>query len=190
MIVLAQALYLFAPLLVAATLSAIVLRFHLLRFARRAIDGGATWRGRRIFGESKTWRGVLVAVTGSAVAALGQELAFADIAGGLAVAHHDNAASALGLGALMGLGAMMGELPNSFIKRRLGIAPGKTTRGPRAVLFYVWDQIDLLTGAWPLIAFWVRPSIELVMATVVLALGLHPLISLFGWLLGARTTAR
>ncbi|HEX7480787.1 MAG TPA: hypothetical protein VF331_23500 [Polyangiales bacterium] len=32
-------------------------------------------------------------------------------------------------GKSLGGGAILGELPSSFVKRRLGIAPGKTARG-------------------------------------------------------------
>src|SRR5689334_20677398 len=61
----AQALYFLSPLLVASVLSAVVLRFDLFPRVRRPIDGGRTYRGRRILGDGKTWRGVLVAVVGS-----------------------------------------------------------------------------------------------------------------------------
>jgi hypothetical protein len=57
-------------------------------------------------------------------------------------------------------------------------------------VFYVWDQVDLLFGAWLLVGFWVRPEAGLVAASFVLALLLHPLVSLIGWLVGARRTAR
>ena len=93
-------------------------------------------------------------------------------------------------GVLMAVGAMAGELPNSFVKRQLGIAPGKTTSGPLSALFYVWDQVDLLIGAWPLIAWWVRPSASFVAASFVVALVIHPTVSLIGYGLGARKTAR
>jgi hypothetical protein len=57
-------------------------------------------------------------------------------------------------------------------------------------VFWVWDQIDLLTTAWPLLAFWVRPTALLVATSVVLTLALQPLVALVGYLLGARRTAR
>ena len=185
----AQALWLFLPLLFAAAIGGVVLRRDLLRWARRPIDGGATWRGRRLFGDHKTWRGVVVAVTcGSAFAAF-QEHVVGDAVGALAVVDWRTVPSPV-FGALMGLGAMLGELPNSFVKRRLDIAPGRTTTGPWSIVFYVWDQIDLLFGAWPLIGWWVHPSARLVAASLVLGMLGHPTLSLLGWLVGARRTAR
>ena len=182
-----QALYLFAPLLVSAALSAVVLRFELFPALRAPVDAHLTFRGRRVFGDSKTWRGFAVAIVGCAATALLQRWIAAPPL--LSLVDYRSANAAL-FGAAMGLGAMLGELPNSFVKRQLGIAPGKTARGARRIAFYVWDQLDLLTGAWPLIAFWVRPTANLVVASVLLALALHPLVALIGFLVGARTSAR
>jgi hypothetical protein len=183
-----QAVYLFAPLLVASVLSAVVLRFDLWRLLRRPIDRGLVWRGKRVFGDSKTWRGVVVAVVGCIVGVTVQAL-IGDRLGRVALVDY-RAVLVLPLAIAMGLGAMLGELPNSFTKRRLGIAPGRTTSGPLAIVFYVWDQVDLLFGAWPLVAIWIRPELDVILASFVLVLVLHPTVSLIGYLIGARTSAR
>jgi CDP-2,3-bis-(O-geranylgeranyl)-sn-glycerol synthase len=185
----AQALWLFAPLLFAAGVAAVVIELDLLRWARRPIDGGCTIGGKRLFGDNKTWRGVLVAVTASAASAAAQEHLVGDAVGPLLAVDWD-AVPAAPFGALMGLGAMLGELPNSFVKRCVGIAPGAAATGSWSILFYLWDQVDLLFGAWLLVGWWVRPPALLVGASFVLALLVHPLVSLIGWLIGARRTAR
>ena len=41
---------------------------------------------------------------------------------------------------------MLCELPNSFIKRRLQIAPGRTGKGWIGIVFFLIDQIDSLVG--------------------------------------------
>ncbi|HEX6810405.1 MAG TPA: CDP-archaeol synthase [Planctomycetota bacterium] len=184
-----QALWLFAPLLFAAAVAGVVIERDLLRWARRPIDGGCTIGGKRLFGDNKTWRGVLVATAASALFAAAQEHLVGDAIGPLLAVDWDAVPSAP-FGALMGLGAMLGELPNSFVKRRLGIAPGAQTTGAWSILFYVWDQVDLLLGAWLLVGFWVRPQALLVAASFVVALLGHPLVSRIGWLIGARRTAR
>jgi hypothetical protein len=76
------------------------------------------------------------------------------------------------------------------VKRRLGIPSGGTARGLRGIAFYAWDQVDLLTGAWPLIGTWVRPSARFVVASFLVALLLHPVVSLIGYAIGARRTPR
>lgn len=173
-------MYLFTPLLVAALLSAVVLKLDLWRSLRVPIDGGRCFRGKRIFGDSKTWRGVVVAVVGCSAGVLVQKY-------GLGSYQH---VSGAGVALAMSLGAMAGELPNSFVKRQLGIAPGKTTTGPLAVVFYVWDQVDVLFGAWPLLALVIPVHGDVVVASFVLVLVLHPVVSLIGYLVGARKSAR
>jgi hypothetical protein len=52
-----------------------------------------------------------------------------------------------GLGLLAGLGFMAGELPNSLVKRRLGISPGRAATGPLTrPVFFVIDRIDSAAG--------------------------------------------
>jgi CDP-diglyceride synthetase len=189
MLLVLQTLYLFAPLLVSAALSAVVLRWELLPRLKRPIDGGATLGGRRIFGDSKTWRGVAVAVAGCIATVAVQKYVVGDAAGPVAVVDYERI-DAIPFGSAIGAGAMLGELPNSFVKRRVGIAPGKTTKGPSRALFYVWDQIDLLMITWPLLGIWFWPPIGLVITSFVVALVVHPLVALVGYLVGARKSAR
>lgn len=186
---LAQALYLFAPLLLSAALAGVVQRFDWFSWLRRPVDAGLRFRGRRIFGSSKTLRGFAIAIIGCLAGTLLQKYALASRVGGLSAVDYSQL-DAIGFGAAMGLGAMLGELPNSFVKRQSGIAPGKTAKGLRALLFYVWDQVDLLFGAWPCIAAWVHPSPRLVLASFAIALSIHPAVSLLGFLVGARRTWR
>lgn len=183
-----QVLYLFAPLLVSAALSAFVLRLDLVRALDRPIDGGLSWRGKRLFGDGKTWRGVVVAVVGCISTAWVQKLA-ADRTANISLLDYRSANSVF-FGTAMGMGAMLGELPNSFAKRRLGIAPGTTTRGWRAAIFYLWDQVDLLTGVWPALLPWLSPRAFVVVVSMVLALVVHPIVALLGYLVGARRSAR
>lgn len=166
-----------------------VLRFDLCRWLKRPIDGGRTFRGRRLFGDGKTWRGVVVAVVVSIASVAIQKHLLRGAPEWLCVVDytHTNAAT---FGTAMGAGAMLGELPNSFVKRRLDIARGATTKGPLSILFYVWDQIDLLTTAWPAVSFWVRADPLVVVASFLVAMGLHPIVSLLGFLIGARRSAR
>ena len=183
-----RVLHLFAPLFVAAALSGAVIRYDLVHALRRPIDGGRSWRGRRLLGDSKTWRGVVVAVVGCAAAALVQKPLAAHVPAVCLIDYRD--VEPLWFGAAMGAGAMLGELPNSFVKRRLGIPPGATAKGWRGALFYVWDQVDLLTGAWPAMLPWVRPHAFVVVVSFLLALAVHPLVAAIGFAMGARKTAR
>lgn len=186
----AQAVYLFAPLLVSAAISAVVLRYDLCRCLASPIDGGAMFRGQRVLGDGKTWRIAVVTVLVSVVTVLVQKLIIGERAGALAMVDYEHA-NAFALGAAIGGGAMLGELPNSFVKRRLGIARGETTSRPMLrILFWAWDQVDLLIGTWPLLAFWVRPTLPTIATSFALTLAIHPLVALVGYVVGARRTAR
>jgi CDP-2,3-bis-(O-geranylgeranyl)-sn-glycerol synthase len=184
-----RALYLFAPLLLSAALSGTVLRFDWAPWLAKPIDGSHRIAGQRIFGDGKTWRGVVVAVTGSVLGATIQKAVPADWVANVAVLDYAELNSAA-FGAAMGAGATLGELPNSFLKRRLGIARGKTASGTLGIVFYLFDQLDLLLGAWPLIWPWVHPSFTLIAASIVITLALHPVVALVGYSVGARATAR
>lgn len=185
----AQTLYLFAPLLFSAAVAGIVQRQDWLKGLRKPIDAGMTLGDKRLLGDSKTWRGVAIAVVGCAFAAAVQKHVLSGVAHALELFDY-GALNPLAFGAAMGGGAMLGELPNSFVKRRFGIAPGATASGWKSALFYVWDQVDLLTFAWPCISAWVQPGSRIVLMSYGLTLALHPLVSLIGYLIGARKSAR
>lgn len=53
---------------------------------------------------------------------------------------------------LVGFTYMFCELPNSFIKRRIGIEAGKTNRGFIGAIFFILDQIDSLLGVMLILA--------------------------------------
>jgi len=94
------------------------------------------------------------------------------------------------LGVVVGVAAELAELPNSFVKRQCGIAPGKTTQGYRAVIFYLWDQIDLLAGVWLVFASVVSVTPIRIGLSILLVLIIHPLVTVVGYLFGLRATAR
>ena len=59
-----------------------------------------------------------------------------------------------------------------------------------AVTLFRWDQLDLLTGVWPLLTFWLHPTWSMIAISVALALGIHPIVALIGFLMHARRSAR
>lgn len=88
---------------------------------RRPIDGGAALRGAPVVGQNKTWFGVvLYLVGGAAVAGL------LSVFGSAAHPVFTGPMSLL-VGASIGAAYSVGEIINSLIKRRAGIAPGQVT---------------------------------------------------------------
>jgi CDP-2,3-bis-(O-geranylgeranyl)-sn-glycerol synthase len=183
--------YLLLPLLGGAALHGLCMKYGWLGFLAKPIDGGRTFRGRPIFGHSKTWRGP-VCVAAGAAAVWGLQQGLLHRVDALAALELVDSASLAGwwFGAAAGAAAELAELPNSFVKRRLGIAPGKTARGPLSVLFYLWDQLDLLLGYWLVLALGVPVTPLRVAVSVLVVVAIHPLLTLLGYLLGMRPTAR
>ena len=178
-------LLVFVAVLGAPVLHAPVLALDLLKPLKRPLDGGATIGGRRVFGDNKTWRGALFMVAGPALAAvaLTRWPAFRD-------ALPDAVADARPLlwGALVGLGVVVGELPNSFLKRRLDIAPGTQRRDGTGLALIVLDQADLVPGVWLCLApVYVLPVLTAIVAFAIVTV-VHLAINVVGYAIGARTS--
>ncbi|HEX5082793.1 MAG TPA: CDP-archaeol synthase [Blastocatellia bacterium] len=183
--------YLFLPLLVGLALHGFCIKYDLLSFLYHPIDRGRKFRGKRIFGENKTYRGVVVVSLGTAIGFALQSLLFHRIASVRSVELFDYAFfKSVSLGLAVGVAAMLSELPNSFIKRQFEIAPGTAAKGWKAIIFYVYDQIDFLLGAWLVLAIVVPVTIGRVLFSAVLLLIAHQIMSSVGYALGMRRTAR
>ena len=136
-----------AFILVAFTLAGVAQTAWFASPASRAfalpLDGGLRFRSRRLFGANKTIRGfvVMVPATAASFALLG---ALAPVSAGL---WNLAPSSFAALGALAGFGFMAGELPNSFVKRQLGIVPGAAPlRRTAAWVQFVADRLDSGVG--------------------------------------------
>jgi dolichol kinase len=165
----AQALWLIAPVVLAGVVHSVVIHRDLVPRLARPIDGGRTLRGRRLLGTNKTWRGPAVMSTVGALAALVlYELAPRSLELPLRI---DGSGALMLLGAALGLAYSAAELPNSFAKRRLGIAPGARTRGHRTTQFVV-DQLDSVIGVVAVLALVVDDPVVL-LAAVPLGLAVH-----------------
>ncbi len=113
------------------------------------VDGGVHIRGRRLFGDNKTIRGFIVMppAAGLSFWALGSLLDATSPALRSGLWPLGNGELAL-LGTWAGIGFMLGELPNSFVKRQLDIAPGMPSKGSlRSRVSFVADRVDSIIGA-------------------------------------------
>src|SRR5262249_1391898 len=177
--------YLFSPLLVGLALHGFCIKFNVLAFLCRPIDRGRKFRGKRIFGDNKTYRGIVVVGLGTSIGFGSQALFLHQIALIRSIELFDYAfTKAVALGLALGVAAMLSELPNSFIKRRFEIAPGSAAKGWKGLIFYIYDQIDFLVGAWPVLAIVVPVTVGRVMLSAGLLLVAHQLMSSVGYALG------
>ena len=153
-------------------LHAPVLRFDLLKPLKRPIDGGRGW-----FGANKTWRGALMMFTGVLLATgVVWEL--------MPDSLQDE--SWVVVGALIGAGTVLGELPNSYLKRRLGIEPGARRLTPGGIALILYDQADFVPAiAICLLPVWTMPLDTLIIGFVAVA-AVHLVVNVVGYAIGAR----
>ena len=151
------------------------------------IDGGAELLGQPIFGQNKTWRGfvVLIPVVTVLFGATGGILG-RDPAGVWSLT--------LDQWFLLGFGSVLayslGELPNSFVKRRLGINPGEapSSRGAKLIALVV-DQLDSIAAALLVIGLMVPTDIWFFVWSVLIGGILHYGFNILLYAIGLKSRA-
>lgn len=142
------------PVMLAGTLNMIWCRLPFARVLNKPIDAGKTLGdGKRLFGKNKTWKG-FVGMTASGMISMavwgGVCALFTGLGShSLIYALYPNTLPLnLCVGALIGLCYALCELPNSFIKRRFDVEPGKRYAHGRAleVIFFLLDNSDSAFG--------------------------------------------
>ncbi|MDR1188794.1 MAG: CDP-archaeol synthase [Bifidobacteriaceae bacterium] len=140
------------PVLVAGILNMAWVKAPVAKWLAKPIDAGRRMAdGRPVLGHHKTWKGLvgMVFLGAGLAVAWGAILAHAP---GLAANDRfydvfaNRPAINLVLGAAMGLVYAVFELPNSFWKRRLGVGPGQSAKGPARLGLIILDQADSVIG--------------------------------------------
>ncbi len=183
-----QILFLGSPLFPAAIAHGLCTKHDWLRRLKKPLDFGQSFRGRRVFGDHKTWRAPVIYVffctMGTMIQAWLQSRGY--LPSWLLLVDYGKQGYLVGF--LLGLGMAAGELPNSFLKRQLDVGPGKKKGGLLGVAFFLLDQVDLAIGIWVFLFFLVRPSLGLLLWSLFLTLVFHVTVSSVGYLLGMRET--
>lgn len=150
------------PLVVGGVLHMIAVKADVLSYFKIPIH--QTW-----FGKNKTWRGFIVMLLATWPGViLGQQLEkMLDLNTPLL-----NSSSSWVLAMSLGLGYCLAELPNSFLKRRLGIEEGKTSK-KFTLFFIILDQADSAIGC--MIAYWliIPLTFTTMVATIIFGTILH-----------------
>jgi len=175
---LALALLFALPVIIGGAVHIGAIKLDLLpRLRRLPLDGGLRWRGRPVLGENKTVRGVVVMIAATSLAS-GLVWLLLGRPGleerGLAT----QAAHPFAWGALLGGGYVAGELPNSFVKRQLDVAPGAPARGVLRPLFWLVDQCDSLVGVVAASSLAWSPPAGVLGGLLVVTLLVHPVAAL------------
>lgn len=154
-----EVLYLFLPAFIANGAPVVA----------RKIPGIASWTTPiwvRAFGANKTYRGFAIGVAAAIITALLQfSLRNQWLFKQLTELHTSFWQSAI-VGFLLGFGALFGDLVKSFVKRRIGIAPGQA--------WPVLDGVDYILGA----VLCILPFYQASLMDVVVLMVAAPLLSL------------
>lgn len=155
-------------------------KIPLLKKFNAPMDGGKTWRGHRIFGPHKTWRGFISGIVVATIVLWIQQL----------LVVHTNWADAftaqvdyavlpvLILGPLFAVGALGGDAIESFFKRYRGIKSGKA--------WFPFDQLDYIIGSVLVSLFFViLTPLQYVFIFVIWFIA-HIVISYIGYLVGLK----
>lgn len=146
--------------------------------------------GKRLFGENKTWIGfasmILFCMGIQFVWGIILKLSGLDFHNELYRLHENRFPYNLLIGAFWGLAYMILELPNSFIKRRLDIEPGKTQNSTVGAAFFVIDQIDSMIGVAAVIYFFSDISLMKFLGYIALGGVTHIMVNLILYKLKVR----
>jgi len=181
--------YLIAPLLAAGVVHAPVIKLDLLPALARPLDLGRTYRGKPLFGANKTWRGPLVmAAVAVAVVFAQSKLYSLEPFRGISLVDYSET-SWLVLGLALGLSYSLSELPNSFVKRQLGIPAGGVTRR-RALVQYVVDQADSAIGGTLVLALFLGAQLGTLLLVFAVGFLLHVVMDQLFFLFAVKRHAR
>lgn len=133
-------LFFIAPLFITGVIHHfLIIKNNLLGFLAKPVDIGLKLDKKEIFGKKKTFRGfIVVTLLNGVITHLYYITLGADISLSL---------SPFLSGALAGFLYSLFELPNSFLKRRLGIPPSAEASGILKPVFRFIDQSDSVLGA-------------------------------------------
>ncbi len=155
------------------------------------VDGGRTWKdGRRVLGDGKTWRAIILSPILAALLGVGLHWLAPRV--GMGVTDFGPLPWAFVHAYALALGALVGDMGASFVKRRLGKERGARWLGP--------DQYDFIVGAlalafltslitaplvgtvWFLEAFPLGPLLVIVILTPML----HLIVNMIGYVIGVK----
>lgn len=138
---------------------------------RTPLDLGKSYKGKRILGDNKTWRGLIFGTLIGGISAVIISKLNANTIGTL---------DPFWAGCVLGAGALLGDAIESFFKRLRGVKPGQ--------LWFPFDQIDYIIGGLLAIYLFMPLPFWVMVTVFVVYFGLHILIAYVGYLLGLKKT--
>jgi len=173
------ALWFFLPAGLANAAPVAAMKIPILRDLKAPMDMGKTYKGQRIFGANKTWRGLIMGILVATLVIALQKYLFTHKLFFLELSWFDyRPASVWLLGPLFGAGALVADAIESFFKRRQGIAPGNS--------WFPFDQTDYIIGGCLLSLPVVQLSLSKYIWVFVTWVGMHVVTVYVCYLAGIR----
>jgi CDP-2,3-bis-(O-geranylgeranyl)-sn-glycerol synthase len=173
------ALWFFTPAGLANAAPVFANRVPLLSRLGMPIDAGKKFRGKRIFGDHKTVRGIVVGTLVGSLTGYLQYLAYANIPWirSFSIITYTGW-QGLALGTLLGFGALAGDAIKSFFKRQFSVPSGKA--------WFPFDQTDYIIGGLALSTIVVTLPINRYPLIALVWFLIHPVATFIAWLLGLK----
>lgn len=179
------------PSIIAAILNMIWCKLPILKKLQVPMDFGKTFYDKkRIFGDNKTWKGFI----GYIILNTFMMILWGIICNVSNINYYNyfyvNDTNTFKLniliGILLGLGYSLFELPNSFIKRRFDIKPGKTTKGFKKIFFIILDQADSVFGCCLVVCLFYKLGLKLYLLYVLVGASTHIIFNMLLYFLKLR----
>jgi CDP-diglyceride synthetase len=158
MIVLVEMYVSLLPVILAGILNMVWVKSPFINSLKKPMDNGKILRdGKRLFGDNKTWKGfvgmIVLTIISAVIWGLACELMSLTRHNYLYRNYDNTLIYNLIIGFFLGLAYAVFELPNSFLKRRIDITPGKAIGGAKGVFFIFLDQADSIFGCVLVLSF-------------------------------------
>lgn len=174
------ALWFFLPAAIANMMPIFAAHWKSLKKYDYPMDFNRSFRGKRIFGDHKTIRGLVVGMLFSTLVLWLQQLLVAHLhfVADLTDQVDYTQLNVLVLGPLFGLGALLGDAIESFFKRQRGVKPGDG--------WFPFDQTDYIIGGAIATMPFVRLSILQYIWLIFIWLIIHVISTVIGYKLGLK----
>jgi CDP-diglyceride synthetase len=189
-------IFMFCPVILGGICNMVFVKLPVLKSLSVPIDGGINLKdGKRLFGGNKTWKGfigmiVFTAFWFTVIAVIARSFGWAKEISLLQYSSYHTPFTELLYGSLWGFSYVLFELPNSFIKRRIGIPAGKNIKGLVGAIFTFVDQADSVLGCMLFMPIFYTPTVIEVLLFFIVGSGIHYVINVFLFLVKLKKQAR
>ena len=190
MLIIKMYITLLAPI-IAGIINSLFCKLNIFNKLKKPLDFNKNFIDKkRIFGDNKTWKGlfgyIAFNILFSVIFGLLWKMFSIEHLSFFYLKNNNTISYNIKIGFIIGLSYALFELPNSFIKRRLNITPGKTIKGFKKIFFIVLDQADSIFGVALVVWLFYPIGIKIYLLYILLGTITHLLINMMLYFLHLR----